>query len=150
MAFYQDVLNEVAIVVKSVLSLDGPNFRSFQMNQLDWRELIAAGDLELPFVVTHFGAAAPNAEFSGMSNSAWDQKIEIWYVNASASEVESSMESLRDAFVRGGAFTSFQVLEDPSLDTSDSNAANAAFVDGEFPLRAGVLSLKLLASEVAA
>jgi len=62
-------------------------------------------------------------------------------------DIEVRMEQLMDAIGWGDAFTSFQIVEEPDLDVSDMNYVNQIFLGANYPLLAGILSLKLLIGE---
>lgn len=86
---------------------------------------------------------SPNITLDAAVNTTTNERV----FSEVVTDVESLLEKLRDYLSFGTAFTSFQVIEEPSIDVSDTNYVNQVFYGANYPLFAGILSYTLLYGE---
>lgn len=100
-----------------------------------------------PYCVVSFGTETPDPEFGGMAGDAVRFPAAIFYIAHSddlgQKEIHAKLEALRDELTgNGGLFSTFQVIEEPALNSSEESPANKALaIDAQLSLISGNLTL---------
>lgn len=151
-AVIQDAIVEIATATVAGLSLASgrPIVRQQRMERINWRALmqeLELGDgagLPTPYVVLQIGRHRA-AEIAALDMPEFDVPVSVFLIKSNRDDsletLEINLETLRDShFNVGHAFTKFQILEDPEIDTSAENEANQIFLQDNHALIAGSIS----------
>ena len=115
-------------------------YRATQSRRLNWREMLKQGTLTVPFVAVAIGQASPTGEY-GVANRTYTVPVALYYVRkgvlttaelATYAIVERLMEKLGNdmaAALWTNSDTSYQVMEEATVDAGDGNPANALFIE---------------------
>lgn len=129
-----------------------------QTRRVNWRVMIENKDLPVPFVVVQAGSAVPTDQF-GIANRTHFYPVDLFYVRDDAPtgtetagnvRVEDSIEQILFDLMADfyptdpTVHTNIQVVEEPLINVSGTNPANAVFVDASAPYIAGMVSFQFL------
>lgn len=115
-------------------------YRSTQSRRLNWREMLKQGDLLTPFVAVWIGQAVPTAEY-GVTRRTYTVPVALYYIRkgvltqaelATYPIVERLMEKLGNDMAEAlwtNSDTSYQVMEEATVDAGDGNPANSLFIE---------------------
>lgn len=132
--------------------------RVSQANHLNWNnvadKLSQFRDFEPPYVLVQIGTRVP--EEWGLTNVTYRYPVWVYFITNAATDltgakviehaVSLKLGMLRDHLIRG-AFAGFQLIEEPSIDTSWDNPANEVFNHQQSGFYAGLLMANLLTGE---
>lgn len=156
MTIFEDVVPELLGVLKTAFNLgaNSPQIREVRAARIDWRGLVEQYDadntkgLHLPYVVLHTGVLQEDLEWSPMDDTYYRLPVSIFYIDkASISEIDAQIQAAHAALRENATYTHFSIFERFSIDNSDTNAANAVFLEASSPLLAGSLSGWLMTRE---
>jgi hypothetical protein len=128
-----------------------------QTRRINWRLLLEDGTIDVPFCVIALGAAIP-AEGYGLRTQDYNLPVAIYYIrssNPTAAETTANEKVMQDVLDHcqlladylhhdtGLNMVKMQVFDEPMIDVSPANPANAVFVEASAPYIAGSLSFNM-------
>lgn len=156
--YFDDMWKALEERIKAVVTDKTVTIYDSQTRKVNWRVMISKGDLVLPFIVVQAGTAVATDQF-GITNRTHFYPVDIFYVRtdsqtaAEASgniRVEDSIEQILFDLMADFYPTdptvhqNIQVVQEPLIDVSASNPANAVFVEASYPAVAGMVSFQFL------
>lgn len=156
--YFDDMWKALEARINAVVTDKDTTIYDSQTRRVNWRVMIDAGDLKIPMIVIQVGIAVPTDQF-GITNRTHFYPVDLFYVRSdspTAAEtagnirVEDSIEQiLFDIMVDfyptdPTVHTNIQVVQEPMIDVSATNPANAVFVQASAPYIAGMISFQFL------
>lgn len=148
----------VEALVHTTWSDCGTIYRVSVGSWINWRDQITSGDITLPFAVMQALPETPDADW-GPGVKAYRQPWALYYVRSctlSAGEktggathaedlIYPKVAAMRDAVLAN--LTSFQIVEEPTVDVGDTNPANQVFSENGDNFWAGSVGFWALVGE---
>ena len=156
MAYTTDAITELTTLIDNTWTDLTIIYRSNQIQRQNWNNFVdefqKAGNSGFgpPYCIVDIGTLTPDLEFSGLSNSAKNIPVSIYYVGLQKTTTTEMLEDrcqLLSHALEATGHTAFQVTGYCSYDYSPSNPANSVFLVADIPMYAAMVTANLLIGE---